>query len=298
MRHPDDYRDEMERLSSQEAEEILSGGPPSSAAARGADTAVKRLRSELLAPLPQGIEERHLAAMRAAAANAGSIGDPMRKRTTRGVAALGLAATLVLGAGLAAALTLPEQASDVAKERVAELDPPVGPGDGGQEEPSAEASSDHGKAVSAVAKDDSTKGCDHGRAVSEVASSKAEDNRKNEGDHPGGCGPSQGNGAAASAAKGSNGNHGQGNNGNHGAGDRGNRGVGNDGSTKTKDRGQYSDAGSADAGSNAKNELPHGLDTAPGQTKDDAADTSEQTTDTSDEASETGDVTEDLPAGA
>ena len=291
MSHPDDYRDDMERLSSQEADEILSGSRPAAGDARVAGVAVQRLRTELLAPVPAGTERRHLAEMRAAAVNGELTEGPMRKRKTKSLAALGLAATLVLGAGLAAALTLPDQASEVAEERIEDLDPPVGPGDGGQGQPTVEEANDHGKAVSAVAKDDSTKGCEHGRAVSEAASSKADDKRKNDGDHPGECGPGQGNGAAASAAKGNNGNHGQANNGNHGEGNNGG------GSTSAGSRGQSSDAHS-NAGDNRKSDLPHGVETAPGQAKEETTDKTEETTDATEQTSETGEVTDDLPAGA
>ena len=285
MGHPDDYKDEMERLSSQEAEEVLSGKRPTTGAARGAAAVVDRLRTELLSQPSAGAQERHLLEMRAAAGSDESRRDPMRTTKTRkGVASLGLAAALVLGASLAGALTLPEQASDVAKQRIEELQPPVGPGNGGQDAAEAEDASDHGKAVSAAAHDDATEGCEHGRAVSGIASSKADDNRNNSGDHPGECGPNGGNGAAASAAKANNGNHGQGNNGNHGDGNNGN------GPASAGNRGQSSDAGTADASDNGKNELPHGIDTAPGQAKDHTAET--------DATSETGSVTDDLPPEA
>ena len=281
MSHPDDYLDEMERLSSQEAEEILSGGRPNTAAARGAVAVVERLRADLLTLSPPGAEERHLSAMRAAADE--SRRDPIMRRGTRKkrAASLALAAALVLGASLAGALTLPEQASETAKQRIEELQPPVGPGDGGQDQVSSEDASDHGKAVSAAAHDDSTKGCEHGRAVSGVASSKAADNRSNEGG-PGACGPNEGNNG--NHGQGNNGNHGQGNNGNHGQGNNGNHGLANNGKQNVT-----TDTEPTDTGGNAKNELPHGVETAPGQAK------TETTTDPT--TSETAEVPEALPTG-
>jgi hypothetical protein len=252
MSHLDDYRDEMERLSSQEAEEVLSGGRPTTGAARGAAAVVERLRTELLSPPPPSVEERHLFEMRAAAGPDEPRRDPMRTNTHRKrFASLGLAAALVLGAGLAGAITLPEQASEVAKQRIEELQPPVGPGEGGQDDVTTQDASDHGKAVSALAQDDSLEGCEKGRAVSDLASSKADDNRKNEGDRPGPCGPNGGGGgASASANRGANGNHGE-----------GNRGKGNDAKDLTSKGGNRG----ATAGDNRKNDLPHGTETAPGK---------------------------------
>jgi hypothetical protein len=253
MSHLDDYRDEMERLSSQEAEEVLSGGRPTTGAARGAAAVVERLRTELLSPPSPSVEERHLFEMRAAAGPDEPRRDPMRTNTHRKkrFASLGLAAALVLGAGLAGAITLPEQASEVAEQRIEELQPPVGPGEGGQDDVTTQDASDHGKAVSALAHDDSPEGCEKGRAVSDLASSKADDNRKNEGDRPGPCGPNGGGGgASASANRGANGNHGE-----------GNRGKGNDANDLTSKGGN----GGATAGDNRKNDLPHGTETAPGK---------------------------------
>jgi hypothetical protein len=251
MEHPDDYRDEMDRLTTQTAEDVLSGRRSSGGAARVAGAAADRLRQALLVPPSPQLAERHLAAMRAATGSPGiRRGNAMQMRTRKGFATLGLAATLVLGAGLAAALTLPEQASDEAKEQVADVQLPAqatGPGTGGSGNDGASAqASDHGKAVSAAAQDDSTEGCEHGRAVSEIASSKADDNRKNEGDHPGDCGPNDSN----------NGNQGLSNNGNHGEGNNGNRG-------RSADANEGSNAGG-----NGKIELPHGTETAPGQAKE------------------------------
>jgi hypothetical protein len=280
MDGPGDYRIEMERLSSHEADRILSGDRPTTGAGRTASALVDALRAELLVVQDPDVARRHLGAMRAAAVpttrNQGVI--PMRVRARKRLASLALAASLILGAGIAGALTLPEQASDVAGERVFDVEPNgPKPGNGDDEGSSSDVSSAHGKAVSAVAHDDSTKGCEHGRAVSAVASSKAADNRGNDGDHRGACGPSEK----------SNGNHAAGNNGNHGLandGSNGNHGTGNNG----KGRDPQGQAGSAGGGSsaagNGKSAAPHGQETAPGQSKH--------------EISEIGEVPDLFPPGA
>jgi hypothetical protein len=165
MRRADDYSGEMDGLSSNETQ------------------VVDRLRDALLkAPAPE-VAAAHLTSMaaavdRTAAAGVGERRDRMRAFTRRRRVALAAAAALALGAGLAAAVTLPDQASDRAEEAQA-AKPAKTNGDG----PSVQ-SSDHGDAVSALAQNDSLQGCEHGRAVSDLASSKADDNRNNDGpDH-------------------------------------------------------------------------------------------------------------------
>lgn len=272
MRLPDDYRDEMDRLSSQDADEVLAGHRRGSGAARVAGAAADRLRQELLVTPSPEVAERHLAAMRAALSDPEiQGGSSMRVRARKRFATLGLAASLMLGAGIAAALTLPDTAAERAKENTADVEAPQGPGNQGDDaNTQSEIASEHGKAVSEAAKDDSTEGCEHGRAVSDLASSKADDNRKNHGDKPGDCGPSRGNGAAASAAKGDNGNHGQGNNGK--AGQRGNAG-GSNGGGSSGNGGQGSDGKGPSAEQRGKSDLPHGREGAPGQTQDDSSET-------------------------
>jgi hypothetical protein len=233
MNHPDDYQDEMERLSSQTADDVLSGRRSADGAARVAGAAVDRLRQALLVPPAPEVAERHLAAIRSATGSHPGIhrGNERQKRTRTRFATLGLAATLVLGAGIAAALTLPDTAAERARERTADIEAPNTEGPGNQGENGSiqsETASEHGKAVSDAARDDSAQGCDHGRAVSDLASSKADGHRQNEGDHPGSCGSSAG---AASVGHSNNGSHGQGSN----AGGQG-----------------------SNAGGNGKNELPHG----------------------------------------
>ncbi|HEV3475535.1 MAG TPA: hypothetical protein VG602_09230 [Actinomycetota bacterium] len=142
-----------------------------------------RLRGALLtAPAPE-VAAAHLASMAAAAesvAGAAGVeerGNAMRAFTGRRGVALAAAAALALGAGLAAAVTLPDEASERAEEVQAEK----AAGTNGQDDGPSVQSSTHGDAVSAVAQDDSNRGCEHGRAVSDVASSKSADNRSSDG---------------------------------------------------------------------------------------------------------------------
>jgi hypothetical protein len=254
MGHPDDYGDEMEKLTSQDADDLLSGGRPKAAPARAATAAVERLRRELLVTPGLEVSRLHLAAMRAAAdsesLHAG--GSAMRNRARKRVAALGLAATLVLGAGIAAALTLPDQAADQAKENIAGLEVPKGgPGNLGENGGiQSEHASEHGKAVSDLAHDESLEGCEKGREVSELASSKA-DNRKNESngkDDPctanadsntGGLGTSNAGGQGKSNA----GGQGKSNAGGQGKSNAGGQGKSNAGGQSSNARGQDSSTG-------------------------------------------------------
>ncbi len=103
--------------------------------------------------------------------------------SSRRVAVLGLAATLVMGAGIAAAITLPDQASNRAEEVVPEDLPPDIPGPA---EPANEAS-EHGAAVSAAAHDDALEGCEKGQAVSDAASVKAAEHRRDADTRPDPC---------------------------------------------------------------------------------------------------------------
>jgi hypothetical protein len=205
MGSPDDYRDEMGRLSSRDAEEVLSGRQPEGVVAEAAMASATRLRKELLiAPSPE-VAQRHLAAMRSAATSWSRTDTvvAMRKPIRRQLASLGLAAALMLGAGIAGALTLPETASEHLKQKLEDLQPPKP--DTATGVPSVtnsaqpEAPNGHGKTVSDVAHDDATKGCEHGRAVSDLASSKADGHRQNQGENPDSCGPNEGQGGGASS---------------------------------------------------------------------------------------------------
>jgi hypothetical protein len=258
MAHPDDYRDEMERLSSQDADDLLSGGRPKAAAARVAAAAADRLRRELLVTPGLEVSRRHLAAMRAAAGseNLRKGGTAMRKQAKKRVAALGLAATLVLGAGIAAALTLPDQASDEAKERTAEVEAPNGPGNQGENGSiQSETASEHGKDVSAVAQDDSLQGCEKGRAVSAIAASKAEDNRKNEPNGSDPCAASDGYNAGG-LGKSNAGGQGKSNAGGQGKSNAGGQGKSNAGGQSSSARTQDSSAGGPPDGKGAPLDLP------------------------------------------
>jgi hypothetical protein len=288
MRYPVDYMDEMERLSSQEADEILSGADPTTPLGANAAGTVQRLRNELLSQPPAATRQLHLAAMLAAARS----GEPgvslVRSRPRKRAATLALAAALVLGAGIAGALTLPDQASEVARERVADLQPPGrGQADEGQEQ-LPDDSSAHGKTVSGVAHDDAVEGCEHGRAVSGAASSEASGHRSNQGDHPGACGPSEK--SNGNHGEGSNGNHGLGNNGNHGEGDNGNHGLENNGNHSEGDNGnhtgQSADTGEevpGGGGGHGNSGQGNGPTTAPGQNK---------------ESSDSDELPDPLPTGA
>jgi hypothetical protein len=99
----------------------------------------------------------------------------MRVLARRRMGGLALAATFLLGGGLAAAVTLPDEADEQAWEA-------VGPGPEVSQEASA-----HGKAVTEVAQDPSLEGCEKGQAVAEVASSKAAEHRQNPADGPDPC---------------------------------------------------------------------------------------------------------------
>jgi hypothetical protein len=159
----------------------------------------------------------------------------METQTRNRFATLGLAAALVLGAGIAGALTLPEQAADRAVERTADVQAEPGPGNGGNGGLNSE--SEHGSTVSAIARGDSTKGCEKGRAVSAAASASSADKRQDDGDHdPCSEGP-DGGAASAHAEKGTHG--------------------------KASEAGEQS----SNAGGNAKNEEPHGpgIDSATGR---------------------------------
>jgi hypothetical protein len=177
-----DYHDEMDRLTSDQIEAILTGArpEPEDPGATRLASLVRDLRAELLADVPEGTANAHLASM--GATGSGAPADMAERRSevrvmTRGrLTLLGVAATLALSAGLAAAVTLPDQASDRAKEVVGNLPAPVSPELGGDPE-----ANDHGQAVSQVAQDEALTGCEKGMAVSALASSKAEDVRSNSG---------------------------------------------------------------------------------------------------------------------
>lgn len=175
----DDYQDEVERLSPEEIEAVLSGEDDSS---RPLATLIQDVRVVLLEnPAPE-IAARHLAAMAQAAAQSKPRLDAVpassnRSRRTfprRRASALVLAAALLLVAGIAAAVTLPKQAAQPDQDTVPSMAPSLAPV---PEDPSS--ASNHGQAVSDVATDPTLKGCEKGQAVADVASAKAAEKRKN-----------------------------------------------------------------------------------------------------------------------
>lgn len=181
---PDDYSDGMARSSSDEA------------------LVVERIRASLLrAPAPE-VAAAHLAAMAGAAvrnappSELGERGNTMRTFTRKRALVLAAVASMALGAGLAAAVTLPDRASD----RAWEVQAAKAAKAHGQEVPAVQSSA-HGQAVSGVARDDSTEGCEHGRAVSGMASTKAADNRNADGPGHDPCEKSRAGGIKAAKVK-------------------------------------------------------------------------------------------------
>ncbi|HEX2026161.1 MAG TPA: hypothetical protein VHH92_07175 [Actinomycetota bacterium] len=173
----DDYRDEMDALNSDEVEAALSHRAARGARAEGLVADLRRaLREE---PSPE-VARAHVEAMLAASAARSERRSTMRGVTTRRIGGVALAAVLTLGGTLAAAVTLPPQADDEAREAV-----------GQGSEVAAEASA-HGKAVREVAQDPSLEGCEKGQAVAEVASSKAQGEPPEDVERPDPCAQAEG----------------------------------------------------------------------------------------------------------
>jgi hypothetical protein len=185
MRHPDDYRDEMDRLDPRMVDAALEGRETGDPALDRAAELVADVRHVLLAhPGPETMA-RHVAAMTAAARKGDRGFRPIRRPGRpgrRGLRGAALAAALVVGAGVAGAVTLPDRAPDRADQAVTAEQ---GRAEGGVEtvEPAGEPApqSAHGQEVADVAHDDSLQGCEKGQAVSDVASSNADGHR---GDDP------------------------------------------------------------------------------------------------------------------
>jgi hypothetical protein len=174
----DDYENEMERLTDDEIEVVLSGGDHSP---RHLTTLIRDVRLGLLEDPSPEIAVRHLAAMagarpavlHAARGPAASVG-PRRVLPKRRLTAIALAAALLFLAGIAAAVTLPKKTDQPTPETVSNTTPSMPPG--GEDLPEEAA---HGQAVAGVAKDRSRTGCEKGQAVADVASAKAAENRNN-----------------------------------------------------------------------------------------------------------------------
>jgi hypothetical protein len=205
-----DYPDEMDRLTPEQIEAILEARDVDDPSVGRLSSLMRDLREELLTEIPGEVAERHLAAMAAeteeepATTRRNAMAPFNRKRTVL----LSLAAVLILGMGVATAVTLPDQASDRAKDVVGALPIPGPTGSVPPTDPAGEAN-DHGEAVSDVAQDDSVEGCEKGMAVSEVASSKAGDNQP-DGPEPCGTGEDGGEGASAQGSGGGSGSGGSG----------------------------------------------------------------------------------------
>jgi hypothetical protein len=224
-----DYPDEMDRLTPEQIEAILEARDVDDPSAARLSSLMRELREELLAEIPPEVTERHLAAMAAQTGEepATTRRNAMAPFTRKRAALLSLAATLILGMGVATAVTLPDQASDRAKDVVGALPIPGPTGSVPPTDPAGEAN-DHGEAVSAVAQDDSLEGCEKGMAVSEVASSKAGDNRP-DGPRPCGTGEDGGEGASAQGSGGGSGSGGPGGGGGGGSTAGGGSGSGSGG---------------------------------------------------------------------
>ncbi len=160
----DDYPDEMNRFSPELVEAILSGreveGNPELPAL------IEELRRDLVRDPAPHVAARHLAVIHEAARRLGDAGEtasttrrePMRTINQRRLTAIAASAVLVLGVGVAGAVTLPDQASDTAKDAVT--------------------NADHGATVSDTARNTSAQGCEKGQTIAAEASAKAADHRQ------------------------------------------------------------------------------------------------------------------------
>jgi hypothetical protein len=183
----DDYGDEMDALSTDQVEAVLSGRVPGMPVAARAAALVEDLRVALREEPSPEVTRAHLAAMVAAAEESGftrSRRSRLPAVARRRMGGLAVAATLAIGGGLSAAAIqqeLPEEAGGRAWES-------VGPGaEVAEVAKMAQEVSAHGKAVAAVAQDPSLEGCQKGQAVAAVASSKAAEHRRDDTDRPDPC---------------------------------------------------------------------------------------------------------------
>jgi hypothetical protein len=170
----DDYLHEMDALSPDLVEAVLAGrAVPEPAAARVAALVESLRGAPPEEPTPE-VAERHLAAMAAAAQEAGLTRSRrlgMHLLTRRRIGGLAVAATLMLGGGIAAALTLPEEASDIADHNVP-AEPAI---EAGMPPVQVQQGSAHGQAVSQTARTSAAEGCEKGQEVAEVASENADE---------------------------------------------------------------------------------------------------------------------------
>jgi uncharacterized membrane protein YgcG len=225
----DDYQDEMSSLSSADIEAVLSGSEPESPAAVASSRAVADIRRALVRPIAPDVASAHLAAMAQAMAPAGKLTlvfsaaqrrNSMRTKTRRRAGIIALAAALVTGGGLAAAVTLPGQANDHATQHVTTPDHPAGLG--------LPSDSEHGQTVSDFARNTSLIGCEKGQAIADLASALSLAHRQDAADRPDPCTASEGSeaGGGGSASGSGSGSGGPGG----GGGSGGGSGVGGGGS--------------------------------------------------------------------
>jgi hypothetical protein len=159
----DDYRDEMGPLRPHEIEAIISRREASDSSAEPLAALVREVRRDLLEDPTAAVAARHLAAMndaqrkdkgsrtvRTSNDRRGSVPAISQRR----LAAVATAALLLLGAGVAVAVTLPDNAGETAKNAV------------------SNDNTGHGQAVSDTARNTSLKGCEKGQAIAAQASGK------------------------------------------------------------------------------------------------------------------------------
>ena len=251
-----DYTDEMDGLTPAEVDDMLAGRELDDPVASQLSGLVRELREELLSDLEAEEARRHVAAMVEALVGKPAL-IPHRRHsmvafTRKRMTLLGVAATLALGMGVAAAVTLPEQASDRAEEVVGSLPHPQPTGTGPPSGIPPEDANDHGEAVSETAQDDSLEGCEKGMAVSGVASSKAADHRQDDPPTPDPClqasderaGPGGGGGGSEGGGGGSEGGGGGGS----GSGGPGGGGGGGGGGSEVGGGGGSGSGGSGSGG--------------------------------------------------
>jgi hypothetical protein len=199
----DDYRDEMDALSSEDVEAVLSGRVPAGPSAARAAALVADLRQALREDPAPEVARHHVATLLSAAEGsrpAGRMGSGRRSR--RRVGGVALAAALVIGGGAAAAVIQTDDPPPEARRVPAVADPAATDASTqGREAISGEMgvapdASAHGRAVRSAAQDPTMEGCEKGQAVAGVASSNAAEHRQNTGGPPDPCarGQQDGNG--------------------------------------------------------------------------------------------------------
>jgi hypothetical protein len=195
----DDYQDDMSSMSSADIEAMLSGGEPESQAIVAVGRAVADIRRSLERTIAPEVASTHLTAMARALRPTDELTSlssarrgrhSMRSKTRRRAGIIALAAALVMGGGLAAAVTLPSHANDHAKQAT-----PGHPA--GKDLPSQ---SDHGQSVSDLARNTSLTGCEKGQAIAEAASAWSFGHRQNAATRPDPCTASDANGAGSGGA--------------------------------------------------------------------------------------------------